>query len=65
MTEEQATSWVYDQDETDDHHDDPAWHDALRRAFRALYGREANEEDETAGLWSLCCCATPNCGTRP
>jgi hypothetical protein len=65
MKEYDATEWVYGQDESDDHHDDPRWDAALRRAFVALYRREPDAEDEQAGLWSLCCAATPNCGTRP
>lgn len=63
--EADATEWVYDQDETDDHHDDANWDAALRRAFAALYRREPSADDEQDGLWSLCCAATPNCGTRP
>ena len=60
MTAEQATEWVYDQDEMQE-----VDHDELDAAFAALYGRLANDEDRQAGLWSLCCNATPNCGTRP
>ena len=60
-----AVEWVYDQDDRDDHHDDPAWDAALSRAFLALYRREPTADDEQAGLWSLCCAACPNCGTRP
>jgi hypothetical protein len=60
-----AIEWVYDQDDSDDHHDDPDWDAALRRAFRALYGREPDDDDKQAGLWSLCCAACPHCGKRP
>jgi hypothetical protein len=60
MTKYEATEWVYDQDER--RGVDP---DDLYGAFYALYGREPDADDERAGLWSLCCAATPNCGTRP
>jgi hypothetical protein len=61
MTEQQATEWVYDQDDTSDQIDE----EQLEAAFEALYGRPADDEDRQNGLWSLCCNATPNCGTRP
>ena len=60
MTEAQATEWVYDQDESCD-----IDQDQLEAAFGALYGRTPNDDDRHAGLWSLCCAATPYCGTRP
>ena len=60
MTKEEATEWVYDQDEEQEIDADD-----LEAAFAALYGRPSDEEDCQNGLWSLCCCATPGCGTRP
>lgn len=60
MTAAQATEWVYDQDEAGE-----VDQDALEAAFAALYGRPADDDDREAGLWSLCCAATPGCGTRP
>jgi hypothetical protein len=65
MTVKQATEWVYSQDESDDQHDNPTWQSELDVAFGALYGRAADDSDREAGLWSLCCAVTPNCGTRP
>jgi hypothetical protein len=61
MTENEATEWVYDQDEQGSEIDQ----EALEAAFAALYGRAADDQDRRDGLWSLCCAATPNCGTRP
>ena len=61
MTKDQAVSWVYDQDENDGDVDESQ----LEAAFRALYGRPSDEEDQLVGVWSLCCAATENCGTRP
>lgn len=55
-----ATEWVYDQDEQDE-----VDQDQLKAAFAALHGRQPGPDDRQAGLWSLCCAATPNCGTRP
>lgn len=60
MTVAQAIEWVYEQDEQCE-----VDHDQLEAAFRALAGREPDNEDNQAGLWSLCCSLTPNCGTRP
>jgi len=60
MTAEQSTEWVYEQDEMGE-----VDQDQLDLAFAALYGRQATDDDRQAGLWSLCCAATPNCGTRP
>jgi hypothetical protein len=60
MTEKQATEWVYDQDESAD-----VDQDQLEAAFAALVGREPDDDDRAAGIWSLCCSMTPNCGTRP
>lgn len=60
MTEAQATEWVYDQDENGS-----IDQSELEAAFAALHGRPADASDREAGLWSLCCAATPNCGTRP
>ena len=60
MTKAEAIEWVYGQDESGE-----CDHDDLRAAFAALYGREPTEDDEQEGLWSHCCAATPNCGTRP
>ena len=60
MNTKQAEEWVYDQDELGEIDEDQ-----LEAAFAALYGREPDEDDHLAGLWSLCCAATPNCGTRP
>ena len=60
MTEQQAIEWVYNQDESGEI--DSA---QLEQAFAALYGRPADDEDRQAGLWSLCCAACENCGTRP
>ena len=65
MTKAEATEWVYDQDETSDHHDEPDYADHLDAAFSALHGRQPTDIDREVGLWSLCCNATPNCGTRP
>ena len=65
MTAAQATEWVYNQDDTDDHHDDPTYLDELHAAFRALYGREPKGEAEERDMWSFCCTSTPHCGTRP
>lgn len=61
MTKAQAIEWVYDQDEASDDIDG----DKLEAAFCALYGRPSEVGDQEAGLWSLCCAASPNCGTRP
>lgn len=65
MTEHEATEWVYDQDESSEI--DELQLEAAFRALagRALAGREPDDEDRRAGLWSLCCSMTPNCGTRP
>lgn len=60
MTKREAIEWVYDQDEAQE-----VDSEELEAAFRALYGRPSDAEDRSAGLWSLCCAATPNCGTRP
>jgi hypothetical protein len=60
MTRSQAVEWVYDQDEEDDLDGDQ-----LEAAFGALHGRPATDKDWEDGLWSLCCAATPGCGTRP
>lgn len=60
MAEAEATEWVYDQDEQGE-----VDQDQLEAAFAALHGRPASADDRQAGLWSLCCAATPNCGTRP
>ena len=60
MTKQQATEWVYGQDEQGE-----VDQDDLAAAFTALYGRKPDDQDWTDGLWSLCCAATPNCGTRP
>lgn len=60
MTQRQATEWVYSQDETSS-----VDNGECEAAFAALYGRPADDEDRRAGLWSLCCAVTPNCGTRP
>jgi hypothetical protein len=59
MNEADATEWVYDQDESQELDQDD-----LVSAFSALYGRQPTDYDREAGLWSLCCAATPNCGTR-
>ena len=56
----QAQEWVFAQDETGEIDSDQ-----LEQAFAALYGRPADDEDRQAGLWSLCCAACENCGTRP
>lgn len=61
MTTKQATEWIYDQDDTSDDINEVQ----LEAAFVALYGRKPDDDDRQAGLWSLCCAATPNCGTRP
>ena len=60
MTEVDAIEWVYDQDERYE-----VDQDQLEAAFAALYERNPDDEDRQNGLWSLCCAATPNCGTRP
>lgn len=60
MTEAEAIEWVYDQDESGEVNQD-----RLEAAFRGLAGRDADDDDRQAGLWSLCCAMTPNCGTRP
>lgn len=56
MTKSEATEWVYDQDEQGE-----IDRDDLRDAFVALLGRDPGSDDDQ---WSLCCAATPNCGTR-
>lgn len=61
IAEAVAIEWVYSQDESCDDIDTRA----LEAAFAALYGRAADQQDHDHGLWSLCCAATPNCGTRP
>lgn len=60
MTTIEAIEWVYDQDEQGEV--DQA---QLEEAFTALHGRLPDDHDHEAGLWSLCCAATPHCGTRP
>lgn len=60
MTDAEATEWVYRQDESDE-----VDKEQLESAFRGLAGRAATDDDRQAGLWSLCCSMTPNCGTRP
>lgn len=60
MTENEATEWVYDQDERC-----PIDQDKLEAAFAAIAGRPADDDDRQSGLWSLCCQLTPNCGSRP
>ena len=60
MTKQQATEWVYSRDDQDDLDQDD-----LTAAFVALYGHEPADADERRDMWSLCCAATPNCGTRP
>lgn len=60
MTEAEAIEWVYSQDESCE-----VEKAELEAAFRALYGRPADDHDRRDGLWSLCCNMTPNCGTRP
>ena len=57
MTKDEAIEWVYDQDDSQEIDTEE-----LDAAFLALYGR-LPEDDES--VWSLCCAATPNCGTRP
>ena len=60
MTAWQAQEWVYEQDESEELDST-----MLERVFAALYGRPADDNDRQAGLWSLCCSACENCGTRP
>ena len=60
ITKNEAIEWVYAQDESEE-----VDQDQLETAFTALYGVSPDDEDRLAGLWSLCCAATPNCGTRP
>jgi hypothetical protein len=52
MTEAEAVQWV---NELDD--DDELDEADLEEAFRALYGREPDEDDRAVGLWSLLCAA--------
>lgn len=61
MTESEAIEWVYNQDENNG----PLDVDELESCFEALFNRVPCDEDRQNGLWSLCCSATPNCGTRP
>jgi hypothetical protein len=65
MNEKEAIEWVYEQDESQTHQDDDSWWNDLDEAFRGLYGRLPTQYEYEIGVWSLCCSATPNCGTRP
>lgn len=60
MTKSQATEWVYDQDEQGE-----IDRDELTAAYVALYGSQPDADDSVGTIWSHCCNATPNCGTRP
>lgn len=60
MTKDDATEWVYDQDESGDVDEDD-----LRAAYVALYESIPDEDMTTPDMWSHCCNATANCGTRP
>jgi len=52
MTEAEAIQYVRDHDDSDTL--DPADLDA---AFRAVYGRDPDEQDRAEGLWSHLCAA--------
>ena len=54
VAEAEAITWVREQDE-----DSELDQQELEAAFHALYGREPDADDRQAGLWSLCCAATP------
>lgn len=53
MTEVEATKWVRE------HSDNDTLDEAeLEAAFRAIFERDADEEDRAVGLWSHLCAAT-------
>lgn len=52
MTRNEAVEWVATRS-TEDEIDD----EELREAFRALYGRWPDQQDEEEGLYSHCCAA--------
>ncbi len=50
MTETEATQWVRTHSD-DDHLDEQQ----LEAAFRAIFGRDADDYDRAEGLWSHLC----------
>lgn len=60
MTEAEATEFVIENWENDQVSDDE-----VEDCFRALYGREPDEDDITEGLWSHCCAAVAGGDIQP